>query len=65
MQQLHERMPVILEPEAWSVWLGQDSGAVAELMRLAANDLLRMWPVSRAVTAFGTTQLSRWTGPYQ
>ena len=33
MHHLHERMPVILKPDAWSVWLGEESGAAAELMR--------------------------------
>ncbi len=26
MRQLHERMPVVLEPDAWPVWLGEDAG---------------------------------------
>ena len=51
MRQLHERMPVILEPESWPVWLGQDSSAAAELMRPAADGVLRLWPVSRAVNS--------------
>jgi putative SOS response-associated peptidase YedK len=29
---LHERMPVIIEPDAWPVWLGEDSGVAAHLM---------------------------------
>ena len=51
MQQLHQRMPVILEPDAWSTWLGEDSGAAIDLMRPAANDVLHLWPVSRPVNS--------------
>ena len=51
MQQLHERMPVILEPDGWPTWLGEVEGDTAALMRPAANDVLRLWPVSRAVNS--------------
>ena len=50
MRQLHERMPVILEPDAWSLWLG-DAVAPVDLMRPAADDVLQLWPVSRAVNS--------------
>ena len=49
MRQLHERMPVILEPDTWATWLGEDDGNAAELMRPAADDVLRLWAVSRTV----------------
>ena len=49
MRTLHERMPVILEPETWEAWL--HDGDPASLMRPASDDLLRMWPVSRAVNS--------------
>ena len=42
-------MPVIMEPDDVEVWLGDDADATAELMRPARNDVLRVWPVSRAV----------------
>ncbi len=32
MRQSHERMPVILEPDAWAVWLGQDDNTAMKLM---------------------------------
>ncbi len=51
MQVLHERMPVILEPDAWAVWLGEDRDEAAELMRPARDDVLHLWPVSRAVNS--------------
>ena len=49
MQQLHERMPVILEAPDWSVWLGETGDPALEMMRPAADDILHFWPVSRAV----------------
>ncbi len=51
MRQLHECMPVILEAEVWPTWLGEDGGAAADLMRPAADDVLHLWPVSRAVNS--------------
>ena len=49
MQQLHERMPVILEAADWPAWLGEADGDAPALMRPAADDVLNLWPVSRAV----------------
>ncbi len=49
MASLHERMPVILEPDAWPKWLGEEGGHPAALLRPADDDVLRLWPVSRAV----------------
>ncbi len=48
---LHDRMPVILEPDDWATWLdGPDNAAVA-LMRPAAETVLRLWPVSTQVNS--------------
>jgi putative SOS response-associated peptidase YedK len=49
MSQLHDRMPVILEPADWLAWLGEAPNDAPALMRPAADDVLRIWPVSRAV----------------
>ncbi len=49
MRQLHERMPVILEREDWPAWLGETPGEFETLMRPAAEGVLHLWPVSRAV----------------
>lgn len=49
--ELHDRMPVILEQKDWATWLGEVEGASAELLRPAAEDVLRIWPVSRAVNS--------------
>jgi putative SOS response-associated peptidase YedK len=46
---LHTRMPVILEPDTWAVWLGETAGAPAALLRPAAAGVVRFWPVGLAV----------------
>ena len=51
MRQLHERMPVILEPKDWPAWLGEARCDLPALMRPAAGNVLRLWPVSRAVNS--------------
>ena len=51
MRQLHDRMPVILEPDDWPVWLGELAGDPSGLLRPAAEGVLRLWPVSRAVNS--------------
>ena len=49
MRAVHDRMPVILAPDGWAEWL--EGGDPAHLMRPAPDDLLRFWPVSRAVNS--------------
>ena len=49
MSQIHTRMPVILEQPDWPAWLGETETAPADLLRPAAEQTLRIWPVSRAV----------------
>ena len=46
---LHDRMPVILEPDAWPVWLGEEAGDYTSLLRPAPAGTVWVWPVSRAV----------------
>jgi putative SOS response-associated peptidase YedK len=50
MRAIHTRMPVVLEPASWPVWLGEEPGDAAALMVPAAAGVLRMWKVSRAVS---------------
>jgi putative SOS response-associated peptidase YedK len=47
--ELHNRMPVILEPADWPDWLGEVEADPATLMRPAPDGTLRTWPVSRRV----------------
>jgi putative SOS response-associated peptidase YedK len=44
-------MPVILEPAAWPVWLGETPGDHLALLRPAGAGVVRLWPVSRAVNS--------------
>ncbi len=47
---LHERMPVILPPEAWDPWLaGADEATLTGLLRPAEDALLAFWPVAARV----------------
>jgi putative SOS response-associated peptidase YedK len=49
MAALHTRMPVILEEDDWRAWLGEVDRDPLALLRPAEDDVLRIWPVSRAV----------------
>jgi len=46
---IHDRMPVIVEPRDWPLWLGEEEGDAASLLRPAADDVLRTWRVSERV----------------
>ena len=49
---LHDRMPVVLDPPDWPAWLGETPAQPGELLALLApyrEDGLVMWPVSRRV----------------
>jgi putative SOS response-associated peptidase YedK len=48
---IHDRMPVVLDKANIRPWLSGESGT--ELLRPAAEDRLRMWPVSRRVNKTG------------
>jgi len=50
--QIHDRMPLMVAPEAWSLWLDPAPRSTAELLELltpAAPGLLDAYPVSTAV----------------
>ena len=47
--QVHDRMPVILEADQFEPWLSGSAGV--ELLKPAANDVLRRWPVSKRVNS--------------
>ena len=49
MAPIHDRMPVVVEEADWPVWLGEAPGDAAALLHPAAEGVLRVWPVSRAV----------------
>ncbi|MHB1872945.1 MAG: SOS response-associated peptidase family protein [Steroidobacteraceae bacterium] len=43
------RVPVIVEPPDWPLWLGETEGDAASLLHPAAEDTLLVWPVSTRV----------------
>jgi putative SOS response-associated peptidase YedK len=45
---IHDRMPVILSPNDYARWLG-DEPDPPDLMRPFPADLMRMWPISTRV----------------
>jgi putative SOS response-associated peptidase YedK len=50
--QLHNRMPAVLKPEAWPVWLGEEPADLPQLKALLApypSDEMICWPVSARV----------------
>ena len=56
--EIHNRMPVILKPEAWPVWLAEQPADEATLKSLLApypSDGMIAWPVSRASATSRTT----------
>ena len=48
---IHDRMPVLLDKADFKPWLNGAAGA--ELLKPAAEDHLRIWPVSRRVNKTG------------
>ena len=50
--ELHNRMPAVLKPETWPVWLGEELGDASsiEAMRVPfPSDEMTCWPVSTRV----------------
>lgn len=48
---VHTRMPVILEPETWGKWLGEEGRGAALLMKPAAEGVIRFHRVGREVNS--------------
>lgn len=46
---LHERMPVVLHPDAWPLWLGEAAGDPAPLLATAPAEWFSAWPVGARV----------------
>lgn len=51
MARLHHRMPVILAPDDWALWLGEAGHGAARLMRPAPEDALAFHRVDVAVNS--------------
>jgi putative SOS response-associated peptidase YedK len=48
---IHHRMPLILEPEDWPLWLGEAGKGAARLMRPGAEETLNFHRVGQAVNS--------------
>jgi putative SOS response-associated peptidase YedK len=48
LRPLHERMPVVLEPADWPLWLGETAGDPADVMR-PSRASFRTWRIGTAV----------------
>ena len=46
---VHDRMPVLLLPDQFTPWLSGTAGV--EILKPAANDVLKRWPVSKRVNS--------------
>ena len=57
MAEIHHRLPVILGPDEWPLWLGEAGKGAATLMRPVPNNVLDLQRVSSAVNS------NRATGP--
>lgn len=51
MSAIHHRMPVILRPEDWGLWLGEQGKGAATLMTAAPDDDLAWYRVDPAVNS--------------
>jgi putative SOS response-associated peptidase YedK len=51
LSHIHTRMPVIVAPGDWPLWLGEAGHGAARLMRPAPDDALKFWRVSPAVNS--------------
>lgn len=47
MEELHDRMPVILERRIWLHGWAEVAGDPAALLKPAGNEVLMVWPVSK------------------
>ncbi|MEC3862466.1 SOS response-associated peptidase [Mesobacterium sp. TK19101] len=51
MQAIHHRMPVILRPDDWALWLGEAGHGAATLMHAPADDMLTFHRVAPRVNS--------------
>ena len=58
MAPIHARMPVLLEPADWPLWLGETAGDPAPLLHPPAEDVLHCWPVGTRVNTPGDDDAS-------
>jgi putative SOS response-associated peptidase YedK len=58
LRPLHDRMPVLIAPPDWPLWLGEAGHGAARLMQSASNDALDFWRVGTAVNSIRSDQPS-------
>ncbi|MDW8444830.1 MAG: SOS response-associated peptidase [Acetobacteraceae bacterium] len=46
---LHDRMPVVVAPEDWPLWLGEEEGDPARVLKPFPAEAFAVWPVSTRV----------------
>ena len=51
ISQIHHRMPVIIAPQDWALWLGEQGKGAATLMRAAPEQALDFYRVERTVNS--------------
>jgi putative SOS response-associated peptidase YedK len=51
MGKIHHRIPVILEPDDWALWLGEDGKGAATLMQARGENTLKFHRVDRMVNS--------------
>ena len=51
LSMIHHRMPLILEPDDWPLWLGEAGKGAARLMKPGPEDMLEFHRVGRAVNS--------------
>ena len=51
MGEIHHRMPVVVDPQDWALWLGEAGHGAAKLMHAANDDVLSFHRVGRAVNS--------------
>ncbi len=51
LSEIHHRMPLILEPETWALWLGESGKGAARLMQPGAQGILAFHRVGTAVNS--------------
>jgi putative SOS response-associated peptidase YedK len=51
MARIHDRLPVILEPEDWALWLGEEGHGAARLMEPVEDGALTMARVGTEINS--------------
>ena len=60
MAKIHHRLPVILRPKDWPLWLGEAGKGAAKLMQPVSNEVLKLQRVDDAVNSNLATGAQLW-----